>query len=59
MRIKDKVIMNNLSSYAGIKGEILRIDEDESGYTVQLENGLVIKAPAPLVKPLIESKTKI
>lgn len=59
MKIKDKVIMNELSSYDGMEGEILKVYEDESGYIIQLQNGLVIKAPAPLVKPLIESKTKI
>lgn len=52
MRINDKIIMSHLSSYAGMKGEILKIDENETGYMIELENGFTIKAPATLVKPL-------
>lgn len=49
MSINKKITMNHLSTYAGQKGIIKKVDDDGTGFLIQLENGLTLKAPAELV----------
>lgn len=49
MKIGDKVTMNDYSSYKGLSGVIMNISSNKSDLIIELENGLVIKAPIEVV----------
>lgn len=49
MQIGSTVKMNGLSSYSGQTGKIFKISDSGTNFIIELDSGLVIKAPIEVI----------